>query len=183
MLRTDLGDGVGLRPMSVDDADELHAVIVRNRDHLRPWMPWADQDLERTRQYLRDATLDPRDIQAAVTMDGRIVGAIGLVHPAGFAMVGYWLAAEAQGRGIMTRAVLAFVDHALDDLGYDRVELRAAVNNARSRAVAERAGFVLMRTIPDAAVINGRSVDHVVYERRRSSLSGGPGAPSRAAGR
>jgi ribosomal-protein-serine acetyltransferase len=167
MLRTDLGDGVALRPLSVDDANELYAVIAANRDHLRPWMPWADQDLAATRQYLRDATLDPRDEQAAITLDGRIVGAIGLVHPAGVPMIGYWLDAEVQGRGIMTRAVQAFVEHAFADLGCERIELRAAVDNVRSRAVADRAGFVLMRTIPDAAVIDGRSVDHVAYERRR----------------
>jgi ribosomal-protein-serine acetyltransferase len=167
MLRTDLGDGAALRPFRLDDAEALHAVIAANRDQLRPWMPWADQDVEGTRQYLRDTTTASRDVQSAITLGGRIVGAVGLVHPAGFPMIGYWLAAEAQGRGIMTRAVLAYVEHALADLGYERIELRAAVSNARSRAVAERAGFQLVRTIPDAAVINGRSVDHVVYERWR----------------
>jgi ribosomal-protein-serine acetyltransferase len=167
MLRTDLGDGVTLRDFTLDDADELHALIAANRDRLRPWMPWADQDLEATRQYLRDATTASRDVQSAITLDGRIVGAIGLVHPAGFAMLGYWLAAEAEHRGIVTRAVDAYVEHAFADLGYEHIELRAAVNNVRSRAVAERAGFTLTRTIPDAAVVNGHSVDHVVYERRR----------------
>jgi ribosomal-protein-serine acetyltransferase len=167
MLRTDLGDGAALRPFRVEDADELHALIEANRDLLRPWMPWADQDLEGTRQYLRDATIDTRDVQTAITLDGRLVGAIGLVHPGGFPMLGYWLDAGAQHRGIVTRAVQAYVEHAFADLGYERVELRAAVNNVRSRAVAERAGFQLVRTIPDAAVVNGRSVDHVVYERRR----------------
>jgi RimJ/RimL family protein N-acetyltransferase len=167
MLRTDLGDGVVLRPFRIDDADELHALIEANRDHLRPWMPWADQDLARTRQYVRDAATSTRDVQSAITLDGRMVGAVGLVHPGGFPMIGYWLAADAQGRGIMTAAVLAYVDHAFADLGYERVEIRAAANNVRSRAVAERAGFTRVRTIPDAAVIDGRSVDHVVYERQR----------------
>jgi len=168
MLRTDLGDGAALRPWRRDDADELHALIEANRDHLRPWMPWADQDLEATRRYLLDVTTSPRDVQRAITLHGRIVGAIGLIHPAGFPMLGYWLDTGAQGRGIATRALEAVVEHAFADLGYERLELRAGVGNTRSRAVAERAGFQLVRTIPDAAVIDGRSVDHVVYERRRS---------------
>jgi ribosomal-protein-serine acetyltransferase len=169
MLRTDLGDGAALRPFRVDDADELHAVIAANRDRLRPWMPWADQDIDGTRRYLRDATMATRDVQSAITLDGRMVGTIGLVHPAGYPMLGYWLSEEAQGRGIMTRAVLAYVEHVFADLGYERVELRAAVDNTRSRAVAERTGFELVRVVPDAAVIDGRSVDHVVYERRRQA--------------
>jgi ribosomal-protein-serine acetyltransferase len=167
MLRTDLGDGVRLRPFTEADEEELHALIEANRDRLRPWMPWADQDLEGTRTYLREVNSDPRDVQCAITRDGRIVGAIGIVFPVGIPMIGYWLAADAVGQGIVTRALEAIVAHAFDDLGLGRLELRAAVANTRSRKVAERAGFRLVRTIPDAAVLNGHSVDHVVYERRR----------------
>lgn len=165
MLRTDLGDGAGLRRFTESDADELHAVIEANRDRLRHWMPWADQDMAGTRAYLREVNADPRDVQCAITLDGRIVGAIGIVHPGGVPMVGYWLAGDAVGRGIVTRALEALVEHAFTDLGLTRLELRAAIDNARSRAVAERVGFRMVRTIPQAAIVAGRSVDHVVYER------------------
>lgn len=167
MLRTDLGDGVRLRPFRETDADELHAVIATNRDMLRPWMPWAQQDLEGTRAYLRNVNADPRDVQTAITVNGAIAGAIGLAYPAGVPSIGYWLAAEHQGLGIVSRALQAYLDHAFADLHLERVEIRAATHNLRSRAVAERAGFTAIRTIPDAAVVAGRSVDHVVYERRR----------------
>ena len=167
MLRTDLGDGVRLRPFRAADADELQALIESNRDMLRPWLPWAEQDLEGTREYLHDVNADPRDVQTAITVDGAIAGAIGITYPKGVASVGYWLAAEHQGRGIVARALQAYLAHAFDDLHLARVELRAATNNTRSRAVAERAGFTTIRTIPDAAVVAGRSVDHVVYERRQ----------------
>jgi ribosomal-protein-serine acetyltransferase len=165
MLRTDLGDGVRLRPFTAADADELHALIEANRDRLRPWMPWADQDRDGTRAYLREVTSDPRDVQCAIVCDGRLVGAIGVVFPVGIPMVGYWLSGDAVGHGIVARALEALTAHAFEDLGLARLELRAAVDNVRSRNVAERAGFRLVRTIPHAAVINGRSVDHVVYER------------------
>jgi ribosomal-protein-serine acetyltransferase len=166
MLRTDLGDGAALRPFSAADADELHALIEANRDRLRPWMPWADQDLDGTRAYLREVNEDPREVQCAITLDGHIAGAIGIVFPAGVPMVGYWLAQDAVGRGIVTRALEAVVRHGFDDLHLDRIELRAATGNVRSRAVAQRAGFHYVRTVPHAAILNGRSVDHAVYERR-----------------
>ena len=82
MLRTDLGDGVRLRRFTAGDADELHALIEANRDRLRPWMPWADQDHDGTRAYLRDVNSDPREVQCAITRDGRLVGAIGIVSRA-----------------------------------------------------------------------------------------------------
>ncbi|GAB3466475.1 GNAT family protein [Kineococcus endophyticus] len=43
----------------------------------------------------------------------------------------------------MTRAVAALVRHLHEDRGLVRVEIRTAVGVARSRAVAERLGFVL----------------------------------------
>jgi len=48
--------------------------------------------------------------------------------------IGYWLAAYAQGRGTMTRAVSALVDHACGTWRLHRVEIRAAVDNTRSCA-------------------------------------------------
>ena len=169
MLRADLGDGLALRPFAATDLPELHALIEANRDRLRPWMAWADQEEEATAAFLAEVTRSTRDVTCAITLDGRIVGTIGLAHPDGIPMVGYWLTGEAVGRGIMTRALSALLDHAFGDLGVARVELHAARDNARSRAVAERAGFRPVRTIVAAAVVDGRSVDHVVYALSRAA--------------
>ena len=71
-----------------------------------------------------------------------LVGAIGLVtQPVRSAVIGYWLAPGARGRGLMGRAVVLVLDAAFDRLDLDRVEWRADEGNAPSRAVAERAGF------------------------------------------
>jgi GNAT superfamily N-acetyltransferase len=53
---------------------------------------------------------------------------------------GDWLlvAKDAQGRGIMTMACRALVDHAFDAWKLNRVEIRSAAGNQRSRAVAKR---------------------------------------------
>jgi ribosomal-protein-serine acetyltransferase len=55
--------------------------------------------------------------------------------------LGYWLAADAQGSGIMTAAAAALTRHAFEALGLERVQICAAVGNARSRALIERLGF------------------------------------------
>ena len=55
--------------------------------------------------------------------------------------IGYWLGAAHQGRGTMTEAVRALVDHAFGAWGLHRVVIEAATGNARSRAIAERVGF------------------------------------------
>jgi RimJ/RimL family protein N-acetyltransferase len=54
--------------------------------------------------------------------------------------VGYWLFAQARGRGVATRTVQALVDHAFAN-GIVRVEAHVRLGNAPSERVLERAGF------------------------------------------
>ncbi len=63
----------------------------------------------------------------------------------------------------MTRAVGAFVQHLVEQRGVARVEIRAAVGNQRSRAVAERLGFELEGVLRSAQpALQGRH-DVCVY--------------------
>ena len=66
-------------------------------------------------------------------------------------------------RGVITAAVRAYTDHALRVWGLQRVEIEAAVDNTRSRAVAERLGFQPEGLRRQAHKIGGRHYDVVVY--------------------
>jgi RimJ/RimL family protein N-acetyltransferase len=75
---------------------------------------------------------------------GTRLGAVGLeVHadPAPHGEIGYWLAAPARGRGAATRAVRVLAEWALEALVLPKVEVHVLPANARSQAVARRAGF------------------------------------------
>ena len=61
----------------------------------------------------------------------------------GTAEIGYWATKEHRGNGYVTEAVRAASRWAFAELSIDRVEWRAEVGNQPSRAVAERAGFVI----------------------------------------
>ena len=63
----------------------------------------------------------------------------------------------------MTRAVSALVDHAFSSLGLNRVEIRAAPENRRSRAIADRLGFQLEGTLRQAQRIGDQYLDNAVY--------------------
>ena len=81
---------------------------------------------------------------AVVEPQGRLLGSISLMHVAwkhARAEVGYWLAADARGNGYATRAVRQICGWGFRELGLARIVLYAAIANARSQRVAERAGF------------------------------------------
>ncbi len=95
----------------------------------------------------------------------RIVGVIGL-HTTRWmhrrTAIGYWIAGPFEGRGFVTRSVAALVGH-LHARGMHRVEIHAAIDNDRSRAVATRCGFTLEGVCRAAEWIDGRPIDHAVF--------------------
>lgn len=63
----------------------------------------------------------------------------------------------------MTEAARALVDHALFVWRLNRVEIRAAVGNERSRAIPERLGFRNEGTLRRVERVGDRYLDCVVY--------------------
>ena len=170
MLRRELDDECHLRLLEEADANELHALIEANRDHLAPWMPWAaDETLEGTLEFIRltRRQLAANDgFQTAIVRRGRIAGVIGFHRvdwPNRATSIGYWLDERQQGRGIMTRAVRALVDHALVEWRLNRVEIRAAPENRRSRAIPDRLGFREEGVLHESEKVGERYLDSVVY--------------------
>ena len=108
-------------------------------------LPPFDADTLRT--MLRDMLPMMRDrgllAPYVIEEDGRIVGGFSLHHldPMRDAVeLGYWLFADARGRGIATVVVSAFTEHAFAN-GIVRVEAHVRVGNDASARVLERAGF------------------------------------------
>lgn len=166
----DLGDGAALRSVRAGDVDAMYALSLANQEHLRPWMPWASA-IERgaTETYIAGALAqrerDDGD-QFVMLADGEPAGSIGFhrIDRINLATtIGYWIAAEHEGRGIVTRSVRALVTHAFDVWGLHRVETAAQPGNARSRAVPERLGFTEEGVRRDGERFGDGYVDLVIY--------------------
>jgi ribosomal-protein-serine acetyltransferase len=168
--RWQITDDAYLRLLDETDAQELHRLIEANRPYLACWLPWAaGQTFDDTLDFIRRtrSQLTENDgFQAAVVLGESIIGVIGY-HGVDWGnrstRIGYWLDERQQGRGTMTAAARLLIDHALSAWDLNRVEIRAAVENRRSRAIPERFGFRLEGTLRQAEWIDGRYLDSVVY--------------------
>jgi ribosomal-protein-serine acetyltransferase len=176
MIGIRVDDDVFLRLHEMRHAEELFRLSDQNREHLRPWMHWIDgtTSVDDTRGYLRGVLenfTQGREYGFAIMERREHVGSIGLrvVDDAGEAEVGYWISADAQGRGLITRATEAVIRFAFEDLGLNRVVILCAVENTRSRAVPERLGFTIEGTHRERDVNPNRDpMDQVVYALLRS---------------
>lgn len=93
----------------------------------------------------RDDASEPVEWAIVGAQSDDLLGSIGLVRVdvnEKVAEIGFWLAAHARGRGVATRALREVARWALQDAGFERVQVAVDVDNVASHAVAERAGFV-----------------------------------------
>lgn len=81
----------------------------------------------------------------------------------GLAEVGYALATEWQGRGVMLRALETLLDDLFEHTELERVEARCAVANEASQQVLERCGFVREGRLRDYFVLDGERMDNFLY--------------------
>ena len=169
-IRIAVDDGVELRPLRLEDAEPLYYLVDANRQRLGEWLPWvagmasaADEAafIRGTHEGLEAGT----GLSCAIVVERAVVGTIGArVKPANrSAEIGYWIAESFEGRGLVTHAARALTTFLVTDLELHRVVIRAATDNARSRAVAERLGFTHEGTQRHAEILNDTFLDLEVY--------------------
>ncbi|MGW4564649.1 GNAT family N-acetyltransferase [Streptomyces sp. NPDC004561] len=178
-MRIDEGEiaaGVTLRLVAGADAGALSAAYTENRAHLRPWEPvrpdfffTPEGQAERVEGLLRlfaEGAAVPFVLQEA---DGRIVGAVTLTGisrgPFCSAYLGYWVAADQQGRGLASAAVRRVCRIARDVVGLHRIEASTLVGNAGSQRVLAKCGFEQIGTAPNYLHIDGKWRDCRLFQR------------------
>lgn len=176
MCRFELDGGVVLSQLTLEDADELFALVDKNRPYLRRWLDFLDatRGPEDTRSFIEsmiEQHAKARTCTCAVRVRSEIVGVIAhyvINWKSRYTELGYWLAENRQGQGLMTRACTAFVTHAFTELNLHRVELSCAAANVRSQAIPERLGFKYEGTRRESEWLYDRFVDHKLYGLLRS---------------
>jgi len=166
-LREALSDRVvTLRPWTEADAPAIVECLDGDPEIVR----WLDQipqpyGLEDALAYIRG--LGEQSFAVTDPASGRVLGSIGVRwNEAGdVGEVGYWLRADARGRGLTSRALVLVSRWALSREGVGRLQLRAAVENRASRRVAEKAGFRLEGVLRAAhwSPRLGRRLDWAMY--------------------
>jgi ribosomal-protein-serine acetyltransferase len=169
-----LGDDAVLIPRTAEITDAYHELVAANAERLARWEPWAAKPpvLEETRSFLEASGrswLDGAELPVAIAVkeDGgwHLAGALSLSvsRYSRSAEIGYWIGADYEGRGLVTRAAAAVLDQAFGPLGLERVSLHTDPANERSRAVARRLGFVQEGVLRQGTAFADERRDEVVY--------------------
>ena len=160
-----------LRVLQRRHGPDLFALVDSCRPHLRKWLPWVDntRGVADTERFITDSLAQlasNQSFQVGIWHKGELAGVCGY-HPVDWrnrkTALGYWLAPQFQGMGLMTEACRALVNHAFDEMELARVEIRCATQNKKSRAIPERLGFRQEGVARRAEWLYDHFVDLVIY--------------------
>jgi RimJ/RimL family protein N-acetyltransferase len=161
-----LGDGVvTLRPPDERDLDAID-IGIHDPDVVR-WFGAPDMGAAEVLALNRRRWAAGSPTFAICEQDDRCVGHVWMnlaPDDVTTGSVGYWLLPNARGRGLATRAVRLIADWSVRELGMMRLRLYTEPANEPSRRVAERSGFRRMGRLHAHGEVDGRSIDHVLFE-------------------
>jgi ribosomal-protein-alanine N-acetyltransferase len=132
-------------------------------------MPWSLVEAARTVARHRTEWEEDRGYALFAFADSTIVGKIALSHVVRGAMegayLGYWVAGDAQGRGLATALVAAAVKFAFATAGLHRLQAAVMPRNVGSLRVLAKNGFREEGLALRYLQIAGKWEDHRIFAR------------------
>lgn len=153
------------------------AAIIESQNELREFLPWVPYILtvEESIESAQRAIVNFQNFEDELRFSlvekesGKFVGVIGLIirdRNIPFFELGYWVRSSCVGLGYISEAVTALERYDFDELKAKRVEIKTAEGNLKSRAVAERCGYVCEGTLKnDRMLPSGEVGSTVVYAK------------------
>jgi ribosomal-protein-serine acetyltransferase len=160
-----------LRRVEVSDAGEIYKLIESCREYLSEWLPWVDATggVADTIYFINENSdknlFNGRETYAMI-FGGCIAGMIDFHNGDHYnkkVEIGYWLGEKFQGQGIVTTACKVLINKAFFEYDINRVVIRVAAGNKKSRGIPERLGFTKEGTEREGEAIRGRFFDLCVY--------------------
>lgn len=163
------------------DAALLKQAVDESLAHLKPWMPWAQNGPEplfvkqqQLRFFRAQFDLDTDYVFGIFNAsETRLLGGTGL-HKRGREHrleIGYWIHAQAVGKGYVTEAVKALTYNAFYYHGVKGLDICCDPRNQSSYAVAERCGFVHKETLSGRdQTPDGKPRDTMIWRLERPEV-------------
>lgn len=178
------GHEIFLRPLRFRDRKRWNQVRAENRDWLSPWeatIPLISQESyaelpsffgmvkllnheARNGRSLSFAIWHQSQLIGQITLGGVMYGAIRGGH------IGYWIDRNFANRGFTTQAVEILTRYAFEELKLHRLEINLRPENASSRRVAEKAGYIFEGERPRYIHIDGKWRDHITFVKENSAI-------------
>lgn len=166
---------IKIRKWRLSDAKDLAAALSNKNilNNLRDGLPYPYTENDAADYIHAMLSADENDTFAfAITMGDKAIGSIGAFRQGNIhrqtAELGYYLAENHWGQGIMTEAIRQACREIFENTDILRIYAEPFSYNAGSRRALEKAGFQYEGLMRRNAVKNGKVVDMTLYSLTRS---------------
>lgn len=166
-----------IRKWKLTDAIDLASALSNKhiQDNLRDGLPYPYTEKDGRDYISAMLSANENDTFAfAITVDDKVIGSIGVFRQENIhrqtAELGYYIAEEYWGKGIMTEAVKQICDYAFQNSDIIRIYAEPFSYNQASCRVLEKAGFQCEGTLRSNAVKGGKVIDMKMYSRIKAGI-------------
>ena len=166
-----------LRRWELSDARDLATALSNKKiqDNLRDGLPYPYTEQDGKEFISAMLAANESDTFAfAITVNGKAIGSIGAFRQTNIhnktAELGYYIAEEYWGKGIMTEAVKQLCDYVFSHTDIIRIYAEPFAYNIGSCRVLEKAGFQYEGTLRSNALKNGNVLDMKMYSKLKTEL-------------
>ena len=166
-----------IRRWELSDARDLATALSNKKiqDNLRDGLPYPYTEKNGKEFISTMLAANENDTFAfAITVNGKVIGSIGAFRQGNIhrqtAELGYYIAEEYWGKGIMTEAVKQLCDYVFSNTDIIRIYAEPFAYNIGSCRVLEKAGFQYEGTLRSNALKNGNVFDMKMYSKLKTDL-------------
>ncbi len=166
-----------IRKWELSDAKDLAAALSNKKvqDNLRDGLPYPYTEQDGKEFISAMLSADENETFAfAITVNNMVIGSIGIFRQGNIhrqtAELGYYIAEEYWGKGIMTEAVKQICEYVFANSDIIRIYAEPFAYNIASCRALEKAGFQYEGTLRSNAVKNGKVIDMKMYSLLKEEI-------------
>lgn len=167
---------IRLELITEKDAEPIFNLVDKNRLHLRPWLPFVDkmQTVEFAENFVKGTmqrNKEGLEYAFAIFLENQLVGRIGVFNinlQNKIGEIGYWLAQNVQGKGIITQSCQALINFCFANLQLNRIEIKCGTQNLKSNIIPQKLNFTHEGVLRQAEWLYGNFIDLNLYSLLKS---------------
>ncbi len=170
-MTINIDQNIRLEMITENHSQQIFDLVDTNRTHLREWLPFVDrmQTVEFAKNFVTGTMQRNKDgIEFAFVIieNDKVIGRIGVYKIDSISKIGeigYWLAENSQGKGIIHKSIKTIIGYCFTDLKLNRIEIKCATENIKSKNIPEKFNFTKEGVIRQGELLYDKYVDLILY--------------------
>ena len=167
---------IRLELIAENHAQPIFDLVDKNKAHLREWLPFVDrmQTVEFAENFVKGTmqrNKDGHEFAFVILENDTLIGRIGVYkidNQNKIGEIGYWLAENGQGKGIITKSCKSLIDFCFSDLQLNRIEIKCGTGNFKSKTIPEKLNFTKEGVIRQGESLYDTFIDLNIYSLLKS---------------